>query len=70
MLLKTRLEVELGPALLTDFIVKLATKIGEKVLKLQSRECFESLFEYLACFIVAIKLKHGLNDDVESAFPE
>ena len=42
----------------------LSSKIGEKVLRLARRESFESIFELLACYILAIKLRLGLNDGV------
>jgi len=66
LLLKERLRYELGAALITDFVVKLAAKISEKVLRMYSRESFESIFEFLACYVLAIKLRHGLVDGAAS----
>jgi len=51
---------------LDDLTVQLAVKIGEKVLKLAGRECYESIFEYLACWVLALKLRHSLQDGIES----
>ena len=59
-LLKLRLKSELD---LSEKVVRVATKIGEKVLQMQGKEGFESLFEFLACYVLAIKLIYGLNDE-------
>ena len=62
MLLKARLETELS-SLLTSTILRLGTAIGEKVLRLEGREYFQSIFEYLACHLLSLKLHHGLSDN-------
>jgi len=66
LLIKARLLYELSSNLLSDGVVHLATRVGEKVLRIQGRECFDSVFEFLACFVMALKLTHGLIDTEES----
>ena len=61
-MLKTRLCSEVGAHLISDLVVNLSTKIGERLLKLTGRESFESIFELLSCYVLAIKLRYGLND--------
>ena len=67
LLLKVRLQRDLGSALISPNIVKIAGRVGEKVLKLEGRESFESIFELLACYVLAIKLSHGLTDEPDSS---
>lgn len=62
LLLKARLRHELGANLISDFVMKLAKKIGDRLLKLTARESFESIFEFLSCYLLAFKLRYGLND--------
>ena len=44
----------------------MAEKVEEKFLKSEGRESFESIFEVMACLVLAIKLIHGLTDQTDS----
>lgn len=70
LLLKIRLQADLGTSLISENIIIIASRIGERVLKNQGRESFESIFEFLACYVLALKLSHGLIDDSESSIPQ
>ena len=61
-LVRARLVKELGGKLITESITLFATKIGDRLLKKLGRAFFESIFEYLSCFLLALKLQYGLND--------
>lgn len=68
LLLKLRLQRDLGAQLISQQVIEVAGRIGERLLKTQGRESFESIFELLACYVLALKLCHGLTDKPDSNF--